>query len=88
MRAAFDPERETIGLTAEPSAAFDEGKDTRAKIEVLAAIIARSNAIAADVIRIYAPEDAQRKELYEHFASLKEQMLNDMLQEVNRGASA
>ena len=81
LRATFDSQREAVGLIAEASQAFDDGPDTRAKIEVLAAITAKANSIAAEVIRSWDADDQRRRELYEHYASLKEQMLNDMLEE-------
>jgi hypothetical protein len=83
IRAAFDPQREAVGLTAQASPAFDDGPDTRAKIEVLAAITAKANSIAAEVIRSWPADDMRRRELFEHYASLKEQMLNDMLVQVD-----
>ena len=84
LRATFDAERESIGLVAEPSRSFDEGDNTRAKIEVLAAITAKANSIAAELIRQSEPSEPRRQDLYEHFAGLKEQMLNDMMEQVKR----
>jgi len=82
IRAAFDEAHEAVGLFAEASEAFDDGENTRAKIEVLAAITAKANSIAAEVIRSWPADDQRRQELYEHYASLKEQMLHDMLEQV------
>ena len=84
IRALFDQEHESVGLIAEASQAFDDGPDTRAKVEVLAAITAKANSIAAEVIRSHEPDEQRRQELYAHFASLKEHMLNDMLEQVDR----
>ena len=83
IRAAFDEQREAVGLFAEASRAFDDGDNTRAKIEVLAAITAKANSIAAEVIRSWDASDARRRELFDHYASLKERMLNDMLEQVD-----
>jgi len=81
IHAVFDAEREAVGVKAVPSEAFEAGTDPRAMIETLATISAKANFLAADVIRAYDADDARRRELYEHFASLKENMLNDMLRQ-------
>lgn len=86
IKAMFDEEREAVGLVAEASEPFDEGANTRAKVEVLAAITAKANSIAAEVIRSGEADPARREQLYAHFASLKEHMLNDMLEQVEKSA--
>lgn len=81
VNAVYDTDQEAVGLSVAPSEAFEAGSDTRAMIESLAAIVAKTNQIAADVIRQWdAPED-RKKLLIEHFASLKENMLADMLRQ-------
>jgi hypothetical protein len=86
IRAIFDPQREAVGLIADASEGFDDGPDTRAKVEVLAAITAKANSVAAEVIRTCEPDPQRRQELYAHYASLKEHMLNDMLQRIDQAA--
>ncbi len=83
IRAAFDDEQEAVGLVAEASEGFDDGQDMRAKVEILAAISAKANCIAAEIIRSWDTDENHRKQLYDHFAFLKEQMLTDMLQRID-----
>lgn len=83
IRGIFDDEREAVGLAVQASESFDESDNTRAKVEVLAAIASKANALAAEIIRTWTEDDAQRRSLYEHFASLKEHMLNDMLKRMD-----
>lgn len=85
IRAVFDHTHESVGVDAVGSAAFEAGQDTRAMIETLAAITAKANSIAAEVIEQWDAPEERRKELYEHYAALKENMLNDMLQQLGRG---
>lgn len=84
LRAVFDDAREAVGLAVHASDAFDASDNTRAKVEVLASIASKANALAAEIIRTWTQDDAQRRELYEHFASLKEHMLNDMLKRMDQ----
>lgn len=81
INAVYDAEQESVGLSVAPSEAFESGVDTRAMIESLAAIVAKTNQIAADVIRQWDDTDERKKQLIEHFASLKEHMLADMLRQ-------
>ena len=85
VRAVFDPKEEAVGVDAVASQAFESGQDTRAMIETLAAITAKANCIAAEVIQHWDAPDQKKAELYEHFAALKENMLNDMLQRIEGG---
>jgi len=84
VRAVYDHGDQAVGLEAVASEAFDRGEDPKAQVEVLAAIAAKANALASDVIQRYDPDPGRRQELYEHFASLKEHMLNDMLEQDDR----
>ena len=84
IRAVYDAQAESVGLDAVASEAFDAAADTRAMVECLAAITAKANAIAAAVIGRYDASDDRKRELYEHYASLKEHMLNHMLQEMDQ----
>ena len=83
IRAVYDREQEAVGVEAMASEAFDAGEDTRAKIETLAAITARANCIAAEVIAQWDAPEERKKELFDHYASLKETMLNDMLEQLD-----
>lgn len=83
IHASYDSEHEAVGLTAQASDAFDDGPDTRGKIEILAAITAKANSIAAQVIRTWEAGEDRRRELYDHYATLKEQMLQDMLERID-----
>ncbi|MEX2672607.1 MAG: hypothetical protein WD294_10905 [Phycisphaeraceae bacterium] len=84
VRAVFDHAAEAVGVDAVGSPAFEGGEDTRAMIEILAAITAKANCVAAEVIEHWNAPDERKQELYEHFAALKENMLNDMLQQLRR----
>jgi len=88
VRAIFDSESESIGISAEASEAFDAGGDTRAQIEVLAAITAKANCIAADVIGRWDADDDRKRALFDHYAALKENMLHDMLRQLDLDADA
>ncbi|MBI1368745.1 MAG: hypothetical protein GC162_08855 [Planctomycetes bacterium] len=81
IRAVFDADEESVGVEALPSEAFEAGDDARAKVEILAAITARANALAAQVINQFDADESRRKELFEHYAFLKESILSDMLQQ-------
>lgn len=82
IRAAFDHAEEAVGVEAVGSDAFEAGHDTRAMIEILAAITAKANCIAAEVISRWQAPEERKQELYEHYAALKENMLNDMLRQI------
>lgn len=83
IRGMFDQQQEAVGVDAVGSDAFETGHDMRAMIEILAAIAAKANCMAAQIIGDWdAPED-RKKALFEHFAELKENMLNDMLERAN-----
>lgn len=85
IRAVYDAQQEAVGIDAIASEAFDEGDDTRARIEVVAGIAARANCIAAEIIRQWDAPEERKRGLYDHFASLKESMLNDMLHRLDQG---
>lgn len=85
IRAVYDHTHESVGVDALGSPDFESGHDTRAMIEILAAVTAKANAIAAEVIEQWDAPEQRKKELYEHFAALKENMLNDMLRQQQRG---
>lgn len=87
IRAVFDAQTESVGLDAIASEAFDSGTDTRAMVECLAAITAKANCIAAAVIGRWQGPEQRKQELFNHYASLKEHMLNDMLEEMGRAES-
>lgn len=83
IRGLFDNEQEAVGLDAFASEAFDQGDgpdQTRARIEICAAITAKANLIAADVIGRWPGDDQSRSELFDHFTQLKEKMLNDLIE--------
>jgi len=84
IRAMYDAEQEAVGIDAQPSDAFADGSDPKAMIEILAAITAKANSIAAEVIEGWQAAPERKSELLEHYAGLKENMLNDML---NPGAN-
>lgn len=84
IRAVFDHAQEAVGVDAVASPKFETGEDTRAMIEILAAITAKANCVAAEVIDQWNAPEERKKELYEHYAALKENMLNDMLQQLRR----
>jgi hypothetical protein len=86
IRAVFDAEQESVGVEAHASEAFDAGEDTRAKIEVTAAIAARANGIAADLIHRWDADEERKRALFDHFAALKENMLNEMLEQMDKPA--
>jgi hypothetical protein len=88
VRAVYDDERQAVGVDAIASEAFDLGDHPQAMLECLAAITARANCIAASVIGRFEGTDDQKKQLFDHFASLKEHMLNDMLRDMDRSESA
>jgi hypothetical protein len=52
-------------------------------VEILAAINAKSNALATIVIQSYTDDADRRRELFDHFAGLKEHMLNDLLEQMD-----
>lgn len=81
VNAVYDVQEEAVGLSVAPSEGFESGVDTRAMIESLAAIAAKANQIAAEVIRQWDAPEERKKLLIEHFASLKENMLADMLRQ-------
>ncbi len=84
LHALYDVEREAVGVDLKPSPAFEAVTDTKAVIETLAAITAKANFVAGEVIRSWDVDDARRQELVEHYAALKEHMLASMLHEVER----
>ncbi|MBI1375039.1 MAG: hypothetical protein GC159_20160 [Phycisphaera sp.] len=79
IRAIYDQQHEAVGIDAVPSDAFASGEDPKAMIEVLAAITAKANFIAAEVIESWDAPAEHKANLFEHYAALKENMLNDML---------
>ena len=83
IRAVFDAEQESVGVEAQASEAFDAGEDTRAKIETAAAVAARANCIAADIIQRWDADESRKRALFDHFAALKENMLNEMLEQMD-----
>ncbi len=87
IRALYNDEKQAVGVEALASEAFDAGDHPQAMMECLAAITARANCIAAAVIRRYDAPDERKKQLFEHYASLKEHMLNDMLEDLDRDES-
>jgi hypothetical protein len=83
IHAAFDPAEELVGIAVEGSPAFEAGRDTRAMIEILAGIVAKANFMAAEIIRHWDAPDERRKQLVDHFAGLKEEMLANMLEQAD-----
>ncbi len=79
IRAIYDQEREAVGVVTEGSETFEHGGDTRAQIEILAAVTAKANCMAAQIVRDWPGDEDRKKELIDHFAALKENMLNDLL---------
>jgi hypothetical protein len=87
VRAVYDAEQESVGVDAVGSEAFESAADLRAMVEILAAVSAKANCLAAQVIRDWnAPEDRKRA-LFDHFAGLKENMLNEMLERLGSEGS-
>ena len=84
IQAVYDPDTESVGVEAIASPAFEEPGATRARIEILAAVTARANCIAAQVIQQWDADDDRKKALFDHYAELKEHMLNDMLESLDR----
>ena len=87
IRAVYDHAHESVGVDAVGSPAFESGEDARAMVEILAAITAKANCIAAEVIEQWSDDPDRQKDLYEHYAALKENMLNDMLRQIGHGGS-
>jgi hypothetical protein len=83
IRCLYDLEREAVGIDAMPSSAFERADQPRAMVEILAAINAKSNALATIVIQSYTDDADRRRELFDHFAGLKEHMLNDLLEQMD-----
>jgi len=81
IRGVYDLEQEAVGVDAMPSALFERGDQPRAMIEILAAINAQANAMATHVINGFTHDEQRRRELIDHFAGLKENMLNDLLEQ-------
>ena len=55
------------------------GDDTRAVIEILAAVTAKANHLAATTIAAWDAPDERKKDLFDHYAALKESMLQNLL---------
>lgn len=83
VRCMYDLEQEAVGIDAMPSPAFERGDNPRAMVEILAAVNAKSNALATAVIQAYTEDLDRRRELFDHFAGLKENMLNDLLEQMD-----
>lgn len=83
LRALYDHDQEAVGIVSEASQAFETGDDTRAQIEILAAVTAKANCMAAQIIRDWDADEEHKKQLVEHYAALKENMLNDLLGRLN-----
>lgn len=83
IQAVYDSDEQAVGLSAEPSSAFGEPAEVSRAIELLAAVTARTNCLAAEIICNSAEQAEDRKALYEHFAALKEHMLDDMLNAID-----
>ncbi len=81
IRAVYDHAQESVGIDAQPSTGWESADDPRAKVEILAAIAAKANHYAADLIRDYPATEERKQSLYDHYAGLKEQMLEQMLNE-------
>ena len=75
-----------MGVDVQPSPAFADGADTRAMIETLAALTAKANYMAGQIIADWDDTDARKAELMDHYAALKENMLNSMFEEAERQA--
>jgi hypothetical protein len=79
VRAVYDSESEAVGLDVTPSAAFSQASDTQAVVEILAAVAAKVNFMAAEAIGAWADDPDRQQKAFDHFATLKENMLQDML---------
>jgi hypothetical protein len=87
VRAIYDRGNEAVGLACDASDAFASGAEPRAQIEILAALSAKANCLAAEVVRNWDAEEERKKALIDHYASLKENMLNEMLEQLDQQAS-
>ncbi|MDH3585295.1 MAG: hypothetical protein OER86_13915 [Phycisphaerae bacterium] len=83
IRAIYDAEEEAVGIDSVASDAFEAGNHPQAGLQMLAAMAAKANSLAADVIGRFEADDAQKKQLFEEFAYLKEQMLEQMLEDTD-----
>ncbi len=79
IRVMFDNEREAMGIDASASNYFDAAHDPQANLELLAALVAKANCMAAVLIGDVERQDSEKKKLYELYAALKEELLNDMI---------
>lgn len=85
IAAVYDNLVQAVGVEVDASDAFDQPEYTQQLLEILATINAQSNQIASEVINTYAEDDNQRRALLEHYASLKEYILENMLNENDEG---
>ena len=83
IRAIYDQPNEMVGIDVEGSPAFEAASDTRSMIEILAAVVAKSNFMAAEIIRNWDADDERKKALVDHFSGLKEEMLASMLEQAD-----
>ncbi len=84
LHAQYDTVQEAVGIELQPSPAFEAVVDPQAVIEILAAVAAKANFLASEIIAAWEAEDDRKKELLDHFAGLKEHMLSSMLHEAER----
>ena len=83
VRAAYDPEAEAVGLDVEPTDAFAEVSDIKAVVEILAACVAKCNFMTAEAIRVWDGTEQRKQEAFDHYAALKENMLQDLLDQAS-----
>ena len=83
VSAMYDNEMKAVGIEVDASEAFDQPEYTQQLLEILATINAQTNQIASEVINAFAEEDSDKRALLEHYASLKEYILENMIHEGN-----
>ena len=76
-----------MGIDSVASDAFEAGNHPGANLQMLAALTAKANSMAADVIGRFEADDEQKKQLFEEFTYLKEQMLEQMLEDTDEPPS-
>lgn len=81
IEAVYDPQRDAVGIRVRASPKFEAVADTKVTLQVLATINAQTNLLAAQAINAHTDEDAGKRALLEHWASLKEYLLDQMLSE-------
>ena len=86
INAMYDQTMQAVGIEVDASESFDSPEFTKELLEILATINAQTNQIASEVINAYTDnDDTQKRALLDHYASLKEYILENMLEDQGGG---